>query len=82
MICPGGVGFETRSASGGQGAVLVEKLTRPVIDGAAQSLLRWEQSGQCESLCGRGGNAFDLCVLFILFILFDMIVLCDMLTSI
>ena len=32
-ICPGGVGFETRFASGGRGAVLVANLTRPVIDG-------------------------------------------------
>jgi hypothetical protein len=32
-ICPGGVGFETRSASGGRGVVLVANLTRPVIDG-------------------------------------------------
>jgi hypothetical protein len=28
-IYPGGVGFETRSASGGHGAVLVANLTRP-----------------------------------------------------
>src|ERR1019366_9928848 len=34
-ICPGGVGFETRSASGGHGAVLVAKLKRPVIDGVS-----------------------------------------------
>jgi len=34
-ICPGGVGFETRSASGGCGAVLVANLTRPVIDGVS-----------------------------------------------
>ena len=27
--CPGGVGFETSSASGGRGAVLVANLTRP-----------------------------------------------------
>jgi hypothetical protein len=31
VICPGGVGFETRSASGGWGAVLVANLTRPGI---------------------------------------------------
>jgi len=35
VICPGGVGFETRSASGGRGAVLVANLTRPVIDGVS-----------------------------------------------
>ena len=29
VICPGGVGFETRSASGGRGAVLVANLTPP-----------------------------------------------------
>jgi hypothetical protein len=29
VICPGGVGFETRSASGGWGAVLVANATRP-----------------------------------------------------
>jgi hypothetical protein len=34
-ICPGGVEFETRSASGGRGAVLVANLTRPVIDGVS-----------------------------------------------
>jgi predicted metalloprotease len=34
-ICPGGVGFETRSASGGCGAVLVANLTRPGIDGVS-----------------------------------------------
>jgi mRNA interferase YafQ len=28
VICPGGVGFETRSASGGRGAVLVANSTR------------------------------------------------------
>ena len=31
VICPGGVGFETRSASGGRGAVLGANLTRPVL---------------------------------------------------
>jgi hypothetical protein len=34
-ICSGGVGFETRSASGGRGAVLVAKLTRPVMHGVS-----------------------------------------------
>ena len=34
-ICPGGVGFETRYASGGYGAVLVANLTRSVIDGVS-----------------------------------------------
>ena len=34
-ICPGGVGFETGSASGGQGAGLVAKLTRPVLHGVS-----------------------------------------------
>ena len=34
-ICPGGVGFETRSASGGQGAVLVANSTRPVLHGVS-----------------------------------------------
>ena len=34
-IYPGGVEFETRSASGGRGAVLVANLTRPVIDGVS-----------------------------------------------
>src|ERR1039457_4645944 len=29
VICPGGVGFETSSASGGWGAVLVANATRP-----------------------------------------------------
>jgi hypothetical protein len=32
-ICPGGVGFETSSASGGWGAVLVANSTRPGIHG-------------------------------------------------
>jgi len=32
-ICPGGVGFEARSASGGRGAVLVANLTRPILHG-------------------------------------------------
>jgi len=31
VSCPGGVGFETSSASGGHGAVLVANLTRPGI---------------------------------------------------
>ena len=35
VICPGGVGFEISSASGGQGAGLFAKLTRPVIDGVS-----------------------------------------------
>jgi hypothetical protein len=35
VISPGGVGFETSSASGGWGAGLVAKLTRPVIDGVS-----------------------------------------------
>jgi hypothetical protein len=35
VICPGGVEFETRSASGGSGAVLVANSTRPVIDGVS-----------------------------------------------
>ena len=30
-----GIGFETRSASGGRGAVLVANLTRPVIEGVS-----------------------------------------------
>jgi len=34
-ICPGGVAFENRSASGGWGAVLVANSTRPVIDGVS-----------------------------------------------
>ena len=33
VICPGGVGFETSSASGGRGAGLVAKLTRPGLHG-------------------------------------------------
>jgi len=35
VMCPGGVGFATRSASGGCGAVLVANLTRAVIDGVS-----------------------------------------------
>jgi hypothetical protein len=34
-VCPGGVGFETRSASGGHGAVLVANLTRPGMHGVS-----------------------------------------------
>jgi hypothetical protein len=34
-MCPGGAKFETRSASGERGAVLVANLTRPVIDGVS-----------------------------------------------
>ena len=34
-ICPGGAGFETRSASGGRGAVLVANATRPVQHGVS-----------------------------------------------
>ena len=35
MICPGGVGFETRFAKGKMGAVLVANLTRPVLHGVS-----------------------------------------------
>lgn len=34
-ICPGGVGFETRFASGACGAMLVANLTRPVLHGVS-----------------------------------------------
>ena len=36
-ICPGGVGFETSSAKGGRGAVLVANLTRAGVDGGERS---------------------------------------------
>jgi hypothetical protein len=38
-IFPGGVGFETRSASGGRGAVLVANSTRPVLHGVSVLLI-------------------------------------------
>ena len=38
-ICPGGVGFETSSASGGWGAVLVSNLTQPGIYGVSVRVL-------------------------------------------
>ena len=34
-VCPGGVGFDTSSASGGRGAVLVANSTRPVLHGVS-----------------------------------------------
>jgi hypothetical protein len=34
-ICPGGVGFETSSAKGHMGAVLVSNPTRPVLHGVS-----------------------------------------------
>ena len=36
-MCPGGVGFETRSASGGCGAVLVANSTRAGLHGGEYS---------------------------------------------
>jgi hypothetical protein len=39
VICPGGVGFETKSASGGRGAVLVANLTRPGLHGVSGRVL-------------------------------------------
>ena len=38
-ICPGGVGFETSSASGGWGAVLVANAPRPVLHGVSVRLI-------------------------------------------
>jgi hypothetical protein len=39
VICPGGVEFENRSASGGWGAVLVANSTRAGLRGLVQNLL-------------------------------------------
>ena len=38
-ICPGGVGFETSSAKGDMGAVLVANSTRPVLHGVSVLLI-------------------------------------------
>jgi hypothetical protein len=35
VICPGGAGFETSSAKGHMGAVLVANATRPVLHGVS-----------------------------------------------
>jgi hypothetical protein len=56
-IWPGGVGFETRSASGGRGAVLVANLTRPVIDGVIVRVVGIRLGFQIRKLHDKHGNA-------------------------
>ena len=56
-ICPGGVGFETRPASGGRGAVLVANLTRPVIDGVSVRVVGIRLGLQFSKTDDSYGNA-------------------------
>jgi hypothetical protein len=56
-ICPGGVGFETRPASGGRGAVLVANSTRPVIDGVSVRVIGIRLGLQIRKPDDSYGNA-------------------------
>jgi hypothetical protein len=55
-ICPGGVGFETSSASGERGAGLVAKLTRPVIDGVSVRVIGIRLGLQSSKTDDNHGN--------------------------
>ena len=57
MICPGGVEFETRSASGGGGAVLVANLTRPGLHGVRVRVIGIRLGLQFSKTDDKHGNA-------------------------
>jgi hypothetical protein len=67
-ICPGGVGFETRSASGGRGAVLVANSALPVLHGVSVLMVGNRLGLQIskpddKQLNANGGIMFGLFVL-------------------
>jgi len=60
-ICPGGVGFENSSASGGQGAGLFAKLTRPVIHGVSVRVIGIRLGLQSSKTDDKRVNANGVC---------------------
>ena len=81
-ICPGGVGFETRSASGRRGAVLVANLTRLGLHGVSVRMigirLGLQISKPDDKHVNANGGVFknhfrfvnSLIVLYVCFVLF------------